>query len=263
VLKQEVEMYDIYQRRIAEEAPTWDLIINDLGIDIYLRHIDLGKKRLSKHSHRGKRVYTSFYPANQRKSRIRRSSVKPSYCTAVLLVSLGAAVNVANADPILWTLTTLNFDSGAGIQFANGGMASGFFTYNADTNTYSDWNIDVFDFGAGFNQGNALATAATSFIQFATPQSFDLSYSSGQAFFDLFFDVPLTDSGGDVKVFANVVDAGNAFFSWQAQGTASGVVPEPSSTLLLLGGIVACALCIFLNQRRFARKGVASKSPPV
>jgi len=185
--------------------------------------------------------------------------VKPSYCMAVLLVLLGAAVKVANADPVLWTLSTLKFDFGTGFALANGGKASGFFTYDADTNTYSDWNIDVSDFGAGFNQGNALVTPATSSLQFATPQLFDLSYSSSQAFFDLFFVVPLTDSGGDVEVFANVVDAGNAFYSWQAPGTAS-AVPEPASAVFLLAGIGFCALCVFLHQRRFGRKGAASKS---
>jgi hypothetical protein len=179
--------------------------------------------------------------------------VKPSYCMAVLLVSLGATVDVANADPILWTLSTLNFDSGPGIALANGGVASGFFTYNADTNTYSDWNIDFSDFGAGFNQGNALVTPATSSILVSSPQNFDLLYSSGQVEFDLFFVSPLTDSGGDVQVVGGVVDTGNVFYSWHAQGTASSV-PEPASAVFLLAGIGCSALCLFLHQRRFARK---------
>ena len=70
---------------------------------------------------------------------------------AVLLVSLGAAVNVANADPVLWTLSTLKFNGGTGFAIADGGIASGFFTSDADTTTYSDWNIDISGFGAGFN----------------------------------------------------------------------------------------------------------------
>jgi hypothetical protein len=183
----------------------------------------------------------------------------------MVVVSLGAVMHVANADPILWTLSTLTFASGGGgPELANGGIASGFFTYDADTNTYSNWNIDVSAFGAGFNQGNAVATPATSSIQPAFfgiygppgPTTFGLSYSSDQALLWLgFFHQPLTNSGGIVDVSATVLDAGNVFYSWYAGGTASAAaVPEPASVLLLLGGGVLCVICMFLHQRGFRRR---------
>jgi len=186
--------------------------------------------------------------------------MKLLFSVAVLLVLLGPAANVASADPIVWNLSTLTFNSGGGGPLlAVGGIASGFFSYDVDTNTYSLWDINVSDFGAGFNQGNALATPATSTIQFETPTSFGISYSSDEALLQLYFDHPLTDSGGDVGVFAIVLDAGNTFYSWYASGTASSAVPEPESALLLLGGI-ACALSIFWHQRRFGKSGSTAKS---
>jgi len=161
---------------------------------------------------------------------------------------------VANAVPITWNLSTLSFNIGAGLELGQGGLATGSFTYEADTNTYSSWNIVVSAFG--FAPANGFLTPLTSSL-FLPPSatSFSLSYSSDQArlflsFFDpaTFNPQPLTNSGGVVNVSASVVDAGNVFYSWFAGGTASSV-PEPgSATFALGGGVVLCVVCIFLRQ---------------
>jgi hypothetical protein len=138
------------------------------------------------------------------------------------------------------------------------GTASGFFIYDANTNTYSNWNILVSNFSAGFSQGNADATPATSSIQpthfglFGPPgpRSVGFSYSSDQALLWLDFNSPLSNSGGVVGVSAMILDAGNGYYCWSAGGTASTVVPEPASALPLLGGIGFCVLFLLLHRRR-------------
>jgi hypothetical protein len=171
---------------------------------------------------------------------------------AVVLCLLPAGI--ANAVPVTWNLSPLNFNTGPGLQLGQGGVATGSFTYDADTNTYSSWNIVITDFG--FAPANGLLTPLTSSL-FLPPSatSFALSYSSGQARLSLsFFDPvtlnpqPLTNSGGLVNVSASVVDAGNVFYSWFGGGTASSV-PEPASaSFVLAGGGALCAVFILLRQ---------------
>jgi hypothetical protein len=169
-----------------------------------------------------------------------------------LLVSNTAATG--NASPITWNLSTLNINAGPGLELGQGGVASGFFSYDADANTYAAWNITISGFG--FAPANGLLTPLTSSTYLPpTPTFFSLSYSSDQALLFLsFFDPatldprPLTNAGGVLNVSATVVDAGNVFYSWFGGGTVSSV-PEPASAIfVLIGGAVLCIACISLHQ---------------
>jgi hypothetical protein len=180
---------------------------------------------------------------------------------SLFLVGISLALaNFANATPVLWTLSTLSFDTGGGgPSLADGGIASGYFTYDADTNAYSDWNILVSGFGAGFSQGNALVTplnssVTTAYSQPTGPAYFGLSYSSDQALLWLNFPASLTNAGGSVSTNATILDAGNLFYSWYASGTATGsAVPEPAPVLFMFGGLGICVLGLFLQRRRRSR----------
>ena len=72
---------------------------------------------------------------------------------ALLMTAIAMFAQTAQADPIVWTLEDLVFNDGT--------MVTGSFTYDAGTNTYSNWNISV----------NAVTTAVFGFSTY--------TYSSG------------------------------------------------------------------------------------
>lgn len=171
---------------------------------------------------------------------------------------LGASVTIANASPLVWEIPTLNFTTG-------GGTVSGVFTYDADTNAYSAWSIDV----SGFSDPvmNGLLTPATSSVaSFASSGSFDLSYSSGQSAFEAvfgynsgfnFISVPLTDSGGDVPGMSFVLlDVPNyTSFNTGPLPVVAFTTPEPmSAVLVVLGGLSLSVFCKMRMRRRTSHR---------
>ena len=180
--------------------------------------------------------------------------MKTSSAIALVLL-LGTAIAPVKASPITWYLSTLNFTFGAGPELTAGGVGTGSFTYDAVTNTYSAWNINVSGFG--YPPANGLFTPATSYVSFASAEYFDLTSLSGQGTLEIgFFSTfnppnqePLPNSGS-VDVLANLAPAPPfSIYSWQTEGTAS-TVPEPASVnLILLGGVVLCMSSIFLHRR--------------
>lgn len=171
---------------------------------------------------------------------------------------LGAGVIAADANPIIWTITPLNFSPS--------GTVSGVFTYDADTNLYSAWSIDLSDFEDPVVNG--LVTPSTSVISsFSSSTEFNFSYSAGQAEFNLgfatfdpgFTGVPLTDAGGSVPGFAGVIDIPN-FTSWNTGllPSVASTAPEPMSAVLVLisgFGLFACCKWCF---RTWAAKPIRS-----
>ena len=81
---------------------------------------------------------------------------KSVLCTCVIAV-LGANVR---AEPIVWQLN--NFD------LLDGAVATGVFTYDADTNTYSDVSITT---TAGIISGNPFPGASYSLVTFSVSTS--------------------------------------------------------------------------------------------
>jgi hypothetical protein len=170
---------------------------------------------------------------------------------------LGATVTIAIASPLVWNIPTLNFITG-------GGTVSGVFTYDADTNAYSAWSIDI----SGFSDpiANGLVTPSTSVVNsFSSSTFFDLSYASGQAEFDMgfgfldsgfhFIYVPLTDSGGDAPGQAAVLDVPSfTSFNTGLLPVVASTTPEPMSAVLVLLGGVSSFICYKWRRGRGTSK---------
>lgn len=143
---------------------------------------------------------------------------------AVLLFS-----GVVNADPIEWRLT--------GVEFDDGTFATGTFTYDADTNTWSDWKIkvhagtlDAFVYTDANSQTNAAHRGAEGFL------FVDNTFSR---YINFEFEGEMTNAGGFLALF--IGNQGNFHGSWECGNcgpirfiVAGGIVPEPG-TLMLLG----------------------------
>lgn len=151
---------------------------------------------------------------------------------------------VARADPIFWYLSTTLTNTNPSIAGTGSGVGS--FVYDADTNTYSDWNIVLSGFPP--NPGpdiNAVLTPATSSEFFGSSTEFGLSYNI-EAEYTVGFSEPLTDAGGEVSVFA--FDFPN-FSSWIGPGTATSG-PEPNPAILVLFGSAILSVGYGLRTRR-------------
>jgi len=158
----------------------------------------------------------------------------------------------ANADSIVWQLN--DFD------LLDGGVATGVFTYDADTNTYSDVAITT---TAGTISGSPFPGASYSFVRTfgsspgATIVSLLASFPAdltGVSNFGMQFDAPLTNSGGThgLNFFTEAICANascSAVFAG-GRGVAAGVpnsatitsivqVPEPGTLALFGLGLAA------------------------
>jgi len=116
----------------------------------------------------------------------------------VIVGSLIGLASPAVATPVLWNLS--------GVTFADGGTASGSFTYDAATGTYSSWSISVvggttaalptFTYDAGSSKPtNCVAKDACFDTILATTHVGDIVREIG---FD--HGVPLTDAGGTLGI---------------------------------------------------------------
>jgi len=100
----------------------------------------------------------------------------------------------ATAQPFTWCLL--------GVTFDDGGTATGCFTYNADTNTYSDINITTTD-GSVFNGANYdtvnlnFKVAATGFLVLTSSAPDQTNLPAIQLVFP-----PLPDRGGTIELGA-------------------------------------------------------------
>ncbi len=174
---------------------------------------------------------------------------------AAASLSLVLLCGAAHAVPVVWTLQN--------ISFVDGATASGSFSYDAATQTYTAWSITTTATvdraaigntslpGAAYTT-NAFTNASTS--SYLNAQSFGVRNLPGPGVlqFGLVFSAPLTDAGGTVALKLS-----NGGFESTASGFASrpvvaGVgsvvaspVPEPATAaLLMLGGAV------LLSRRR-------------
>jgi hypothetical protein len=199
---------------------------------------------------------------------------------AVVAACAGTALiaSVMNAKPALavqltWTLNNVTFD--------DGGTAFGTFDYNADTNTYSSFNISVAGGDTTFFPPFTYSPA-TSFL---LPSSDESSFSvitnetvivpifNGSSFridplrrFFIDFDQPLTNAGGIINVLNPAGLGGDAEFSSLPtnlpmfgrrsieEGTVSAVVlpvPEPSSVLgTLVFGVFSTSFLLKRKQKQ-------------
>jgi len=185
--------------------------------------------------------------------------------TLGLLSALGAAAT-ASADPLQWDLSTLTFQ---GTSFPSGavstGTVTGSFTYNADTNIYTTWSIELSGFPGTPVPGSGLSlTPANTFCPqtlLCTATEFAIFNSTASSPFSaigLFFAQPLTDVGGTVSIvpgsgilYLNTPNFGT--FHLQSPGGSVTATPEPSTSTMVVLAIFG--LCVAYQRRRIVRSG--------
>lgn len=178
-----------------------------------------------------------------------------------VLLKAGFAVvfglGVAQANIIDWTLTEPIF---MGLGNSGGTPVTGYFAFDADTDTASVWHFDIPE---PLFSGGIVLTPATSTFTFQPviglppgPNLWFFSNASGvdscgndpcpAVELDLLFSPPLTNAGGTATVEAHlVVDVPNfGSFGSVSPGAATSV-PEPSYLLLLglCGALSALFIC--------------------
>jgi len=193
------------------------------------------------------------------------SGVKENIRMSSMLVKLSAIVLFtlssvsAYAVPVVWTLN--------GVTFNDSGTASGSFTYDADTNTYSAISIST---TAGSNKGAASYDVLIS--GFATATSFRFANSAnsgayiGTPVLDFAFSA-LTNAGGSVTLDTPTsyeADCGNASCTTDAgsnrivnAGTVEGAQPSSGSTAIptmpIYGLVLTVLGVLAIAGRRYYR----------
>lgn len=159
----------------------------------------------------------------------------------------------AYASPVTWTLHSVTL---------NQGTMSGFFVYDADTQTYSDWSIVVPSEPAYSIAGETLTPINSSTTGLTGDSAFELADNTNTDLLGFFFSNPLTDAGGPDPLvvtqtpggtFVTNFSVGN--IDWATDGVAQGApsdVPEPATTALWIGG--AALLLGYSRRHRLMAK---------
>jgi PEP-CTERM motif len=183
-----------------------------------------------------------------------RSVLVPFICAAAIVLVAGAQTP-SHATPVSWTLENVNL--------ADGATLTGSFSYDADTATYSNFNIVVsggtlFTGVAFTHLGNSGYAGNQSFQAIPAASTIGDGSATGNPYLFLDFTAPLTDAGGTLSLFHGyydgIIDCGNAYCS-SATGSQATVVysaetgygsittdvPEPVSLAILGAGLVGLA----------------------
>ncbi len=201
--------------------------------------------------------------------------------TAVLMLG-GRSLT---AQPITWTLQNLSFDYGSGpVGGAPGSItATGWFIYDADTQTYSNWDIVVT--GGTDSLLDKTYTPSDSYVpslyttlahtsvqfNYLSPgliPNFNGDYLNGTQTSMIAFDFHDDPYGGGLSTAPGLTDQGGTFSlltaitktydfsnssSYEVRtgslSSAAAATPEPSSMVLAGTGVVAM-MGLFLRRRR-------------
>ena len=163
-----------------------------------------------------------------------------------------AAVD-ASASPLTWTLQ--------GVTFADGAKASGSFTFDATTDTYSGINITTTtgpDFAGATFLADFFSTATQ--LELVPALSADLT---GSPAFLMTFASALTNSGGTIALLPTLsgqnicatATCGHGVGANDFISSGSVTTPEPSTVTLLFVSLLV--LAAFFERYRIARSSSA------
>jgi hypothetical protein len=197
--------------------------------------------------------------------------LKKFFKRAILGATLSVLSYASSAVPITWTLEDVAFASAE--QFGNGsdsynGLASGWFTYDADVNTFSNVNITTTGYGlfgtdncgdsllcGNYTRATDLYAPLSAISLQVTPTATDPIDATGYYGMSLQFMSALTNAGGTILLniasgtdgegICDTVDCTVSGYGSSAsvsafRGFSGGsvtAVPEPSSLALLCLGL--------------------------
>ena len=176
--------------------------------------------------------------------------IRQNTITFILLTALAAigAQRSASAAPVTWTLSN--------ITFTDGGIATGSFTYDADTNIVSTWNITVSGGNTTsfppFTYNPSDSSVDTPLFAFVLPPT-DPAFIDDYRVLRLYPISPLTDAGGVVSLDMNPTDGSVECFNCGPYRPVTGgtldatATPEPGSAIL--AGVPLLAGLIVLRRR--------------
>jgi hypothetical protein len=131
----------------------------------------------------------------------------------ILIITLLASMT-ANAAPVTWAVDTL--------LFSDGGSAYGSFTYDENTNLYSDIDITTLDSdGRGSANYQQLVEGAGSYDKFLYVVG---PGAGGLRGLGLFFGSSLTNTGGTVAITSGSEDFCDDYDCWPPDQTIRAVV---------------------------------------
>jgi hypothetical protein len=173
------------------------------------------------------------------------------------------------ATPVHWTLQ--------GASFSDGSTLTGGFSYDADTNTYSNLNIVVsggttFPHGITFTHvGGAAYLANWEFQAIPAASTIGDGSAIGKPYLYLDFVSAMTDKGGTISIssyYDGVAGCGNAYCTsaaapfdqlhWNPGYGSISSIPEPVSITLLGGGLLGL-MAVRRRQETSGDTAVASK----
>jgi hypothetical protein len=166
----------------------------------------------------------------------------------VFLVLWAASAVFANASPILWNLSTLNYNPSTFDPTFGSGTVSGSFVFDADTNTLSLWSISTAGFAPEtnitFTPANSTASSGLGGSCGSLACTFLLSDTIFHDFLNLMFDSPMTNAGGTIGISSQAfqflkLDVPTVTTYYLASPGSVTSTPEAAPSMLVFVGALA------------------------
>ncbi len=170
--------------------------------------------------------------------------------SATLMATMALTSQAAQAAAVTWTLDN--------VIFYDGGTASGSFTFDAATNTYTAWSITTTattnaaaDGGYPLNGAtyttNTLTGASSS--SYLNPYGLTVKTAGGADSLSLVFNSVLTGAGGTIALKTGSENAGFGFESRSLESGSVSAVPLPGALPMFVAGLGILGLV--RGRRRF------------
>lgn len=158
--------------------------------------------------------------------------------SATFAAALALGSHSAQAAPVTWTLDD--------VIFYDGGTASGNFTFDAATNTYTAWSITTTATtnaaadggyplnGATYTTNNLTGASSSSYLN---PYGVTVKTGGGADSLSLVFNSVLTGAGGTIKIKTGSEYAGFGFESRSLESGSVSAVPLPGALPMFAAGL--------------------------